>query len=69
MNRDDLDTLPAGLSQPALRALASAGITNLHDLTNIREADLKRMHGIGPHAMKRIKEMMDLLNLTFLDEV
>jgi len=66
--RDNEDTLPAGLSQPALRALASAGVTSLNDFTRIQEADLKRMHGIGPHAMKKIKEKMDLLTLAFLGE-
>lgn len=68
MIKDNDDTLPAGLSQPALRALASAGITNLHDFTKIRETDLIKLHGIGPHAMKKIIEKMDVYNLTFLGE-
>jgi len=39
---------PMGLSGPALRALATAGITQLAELTRWRRADLAALHGMGP---------------------
>ncbi|MRR28744.1 DNA-binding protein [bacterium] len=58
--------LPAGLAQPALRALASAGIICLSDFTKIRESDLAKLHGIGPNAMAKIKAALVDNNLSFL---
>ena len=60
------DTLPAGLAQPALRALAGAGITNLMDFTKIKESDLARLHGIGPNALCKIKAALEEHGLSFL---
>ena len=45
--------LPAGLAQPALRALSAAGIGRLDQFTTITEADLLKLHGIGPNAINR----------------
>jgi hypothetical protein len=42
------ESLPAGLSQPALRALAGAGYATLDQLAKVREADLAKLHGMGP---------------------
>jgi len=36
------------LAQPAQRALASAGYVRLEQLTNITEAELSQLHGMGP---------------------
>jgi hypothetical protein len=38
------------ISVPATRALASAGVTRLEDLTSHRSADLLELHGMGPKA-------------------
>ena len=46
---------PPGLAQPALRALAAAGLSSLDQLTRIREADLAKLHGIGPKAMDLLR--------------
>lgn len=59
--------LPAGLAQPALRALASAGINSLSDFTKIRESDLAKLHGIGPNALAKIKTAMENENIVFLE--
>ena len=40
--------LPANLAGPARRALAAAGYTRLEQLTQISEAELRRLHGMGP---------------------
>jgi hypothetical protein len=41
--RTDLPKLAA----PARRALAGAGYTRLEDLTQVTEAEVKKLHGIG----------------------
>lgn len=43
------------LAQPAQRALVGAGYSNLQQLTHITEAELKKLHGIGPNALKQLK--------------
>lgn len=45
---------PAGCSQPALRALAAAGFTELAQLTAVSEDDLLRLHGMGPKALRAL---------------
>jgi len=44
--------LPTGLSKPALRALAAAGLTSLDKLNGFSKADLLAMHGLGPKAAR-----------------
>lgn len=51
----DESGLPAGLAAPARRALASAGMTRLEQLSKASEAELMRLHGMGPNAMKKIR--------------
>ena len=43
------------LSAPALRALASVGITRLEQLTTHTESDIKKLHGMGPNGMKKLR--------------
>jgi predicted flap endonuclease-1-like 5' DNA nuclease len=52
------------LSAPAQRALAAAGITCLEDLSQWREADVARLHGIGPNALKRLMEALEEKKVT-----
>ena len=48
--------LPAGLSRPALRALAAVGITRTAHFRKITAAELKQLHGMGPKAMELIRQ-------------
>jgi DNA-directed RNA polymerase alpha subunit len=50
--------LPSGLAQPAVRALKSAGITNLQQIAKATEAELMELHGMGPNAMLKVKEAL-----------
>jgi len=50
---------PKGLSQPALRALLRAGITSLEQLTTITEADLLKLHGMGPQAIDLLRNALN----------
>ncbi len=52
------NALPAGLSQPAQRALAGAGITNLDQLSGYSESEIKKLHGIGPRALDLLRSAL-----------
>jgi hypothetical protein len=57
--------LPSGLAQPAVRALNGAGFFKLSQLTKATETELLELHGMGPNAMKKIKEALKKAGLTF----
>ena len=48
--------LPAGLAAPARRALAGAGVETLDQLGKLSEAELRKLHGVGPNAVKLLLE-------------
>lgn len=52
---DGAGGLPAGLAAPARRALTAAGFTRLEQLRQASEAELLKLHGMGPNAMKTIR--------------
>lgn len=49
---------PAGLSGPALRALATAGVRSLDDLTRWSAAELGALHGMGPKGIRVLGEAL-----------
>jgi DNA-directed RNA polymerase alpha subunit len=56
---------PAGISRPALRALAGAGLNDLQSLSRVTEAELLALHGMGPKATSLIKAAMKDRGLRF----
>jgi hypothetical protein len=52
------DDLPADLPSPARRALAAAGYARLEQLTQVSEAELGRLHGVGPRALGRLRRAL-----------
>lgn len=50
--------LPTGIGRPATRALQGAGITRLDQLTDVREADLLQLHGVGPKAIEVLRRAL-----------
>jgi hypothetical protein len=50
--------LPADLAGPARRALAAAGYTRLEQLTQVSEAELGRLHGMGPKALDQLRRAL-----------
>lgn len=50
--------LPSGLAQPAIRALKSAGFSNLQQISKATESELMELHGMGPNAMLKVKEAL-----------
>ena len=59
------DDLPAGLAQPARRALTGAGIQRLEQLTKYSEAEIKQLHGIGPNAVNQLRNALYDKGLSF----
>ena len=58
---------PAGLAQPALRALSAAGYTRLEQFTRVTEADLLKLHGMGPKALGLLRSALQARGLAFAD--
>lgn len=66
-NKDSGNDFPKGLAQPALRALHSAGLTELEHLTQVTEADLSKLHGMGPKAIETLRDALRERGLSFRD--
>ena len=58
---------PAGLSAPARRALDGAGYVRLEQLTRVSEAELKKLHGMGPKAIDLLRAALEEKGLSFAD--
>lgn len=54
------------LAAPAMRALASINIQSLEDLSQYKEDEISKLHGMGPNALSKIKAAMATLGLKFL---
>lgn len=50
--------LPRGVGRPARCALAEAGYTRLEQLTEVREAEILKLHGVGPKAVREIRRAL-----------
>nr|WP_307215363.1 RNA polymerase alpha subunit C-terminal domain-containing protein [Paenibacillus tundrae] len=53
------------LSVPARRALEHEGITTLEKLSNYREQDILKLHGIGPSSMPKLRNSLEEEGLRF----
>lgn len=60
--------LPIGLSAPARRALTGAGYLRLEQLTRVSEAEIKRLHGIGPNALNQLRNALAVKGRSFADK-
>ena len=59
--------LPAKIPMPAQRALQGAGYTRLEQLAGITEADLAKLHGVGPKAIRMLREALEARGLAFAE--
>jgi hypothetical protein len=50
--------LPRSLGRPAIRAFARAGLVRIDQFSDVREADLRRMHGVGPKAIDGLRNAL-----------
>lgn len=53
------------IGKPATRALAVAGITKLEQLTNVTEAEILKLHGVGPKAVRILTEELQENGMSF----
>lgn len=56
------------LASPARRALKSAGIISLKQLTEVTEEELLQLHGMGPNALGVLREALDANGLSFREQ-
>jgi ERCC4-type nuclease len=59
------NNLPPNLGKPAQRALDGAGITSLEQVTELNEAELMKLHGMGPKAMNQLRMALEEKGLSF----
>jgi len=59
--------LPIELAKPAKRALIEAGYWRLEQLSKVSEAEIKRLHGIGPKGVEQLRRALSAKGLSFAD--
>ena len=52
----------------ATRALAALGVVRLEQVAGLSAAEVRALHGVGPYALRRLREAMDAAGLAFLDD-
>ena len=57
-----------GMGQPARNALAEAGYTHLEQLVEASEKELKKLHAMGPKALRVLREQLVSKGLDFKQE-
>lgn len=59
---------PDSLPEPALRALANAGYTQLEQLSQVSAKELAGLHGMGPKGLGILRDALANRGLSFADE-
>jgi DNA-directed RNA polymerase alpha subunit len=68
MSSDEPESdLPTELAKPAQRALAGAGYVRLEQLTKVSEAEVLKLHGMGPKALNQIRRALAAKGQSFAD--
>lgn len=57
---------PAAMGRPANAALVNLGITTLQQVASMTERELLDVHGVGPKAVRILREELATRNLTFV---
>jgi hypothetical protein len=57
---------PHTIGNPARQALEAAGYTRLKQLSKVSEAELSRLHGMGPKALRILGETLEANGMSFL---
>lgn len=58
------DGLPPTIGAPATRALVAAGYTELGQLAGLKASELKKLHGVGPKAIRLLQEALEQQGLS-----
>src|SRR5690606_4066519 len=61
------DALPKAIGKPATRALLLAGISNLEQVSAHTESQLLELHGVGPRALKILRDALSATGRTLAD--
>ena len=56
--------LPGNIKTPATRALTAAGYTRLSQLANVSAAELRKLHGVSPKALRLLQEALKEHNMS-----
>ncbi|HYL42059.1 MAG TPA: DNA-binding protein [Ktedonobacteraceae bacterium] len=59
--------LPIGLAEPARLALSQTGYWRLEQLTELSEAEVKQLHGVGPKALDQLRRALAINGLSFAE--
>ncbi|WP_412538343.1 DNA-binding protein [Longispora sp. K20-0274] len=51
--------LPKAIGAPATRALTAAGYVDLDQLAGVPVAELRKLHGVGPKALRVLQEALE----------
>lgn len=65
--KSDLSALPARIGNPARNTLAANGITRLDQLTDVTEAEVAALHGMGPKALGILRDVLAANGQSFKD--
>ncbi len=60
-----IDGFHDSLAAPAKRALENNGIKTLKQLSEYREAEILKFHGIGPSSLPKLRDALLAVNLSF----
>ena len=67
MNPQQESNLPPGLPRPAQRALTNAGYRRLGQIARVNEAEIERLHGVGPKVLAQLRHALAANGLSFAD--
>ncbi|MFG2136381.1 DNA-binding protein [Streptomyces sp. NPDC048650] len=59
------DGLPPQIGAPARRALERAGYLRLSQLAGASEAELRQLHGMGPKALRLLRDALAERGMSF----
>jgi hypothetical protein len=55
---------PKGIGAPATRALTAAGYRELTELDKVPAAELQKLHGMGPRALRILQRALEEIGLS-----
>jgi|JI10StandDraft_1071094.scaffolds.fasta_scaffold519643_2 uncharacterized protein YdhG (YjbR/CyaY superfamily) len=61
----NIDAFPDSLGAPAKRALENNGIKTLKQLSEYRESEILKFHGMGPSSLPKLREALLAVGLSF----
>lgn len=56
---------PRQIGRPATQALQVAGYSRLEQLTKVTEKELLKLHGMGPKAIRILRETLEAKGMSF----